>query len=399
MSPVASMLTALLVALLAQAPVATPAVDHASVEVHALAPPRPVAVPDGRRYAAYELLITNYFGDASALRLIRVDVAAVPSGAALGAFEGGDLASRLVHPGRTKGTNGSGEPDPPVVGPGEHALLYLWVALPESGRAPIALRHRIAFRTTAGRERVVDGLDVAVSTDDVPAFGSPFRSGTWLTHEGPGAHRSHHWGSQLALNGRITIPQRFAIDFIGLDARGRAVRADVRTPDNANWIGFGAEVLAIDDGVVRDVQDGSADNVPLVVAGPPRSITARGLYGNYVVTESPRGFVHYAHLQRGSVRVHAGQRVRRGEPLGRVGNSGNTTGPHLHLHVSDRVTFELADGRPFVFAAVDVAGVTTADQALDPQASAAPLSSRPMRRVLPTHGTIVRFDAAAGGAR
>jgi hypothetical protein len=244
--------------------------------------------------------------------------------------------------------------------------------------------------------------DIAMAVDNRPALalGPPFRWGVWLAHEGPGNHRSHHWGSQLADDGRITIPQRFAIDFIGLDANGRAVRGDARLPANDNWNGFAADVIAVADGIVRDTQDGVEDNVPLAPPGPPASITARGLYGNYVVIEIEGRFVHYAHLQRGSLRVTTGQRVRRGDVVGRVGNSGNTTGPHLHLHVSDRASFEGSDGLPMRFAPVQVVGRSSVERAADLQASPDVLTTAgPWRAGLPLHGDVVRFDATRPAGR
>jgi murein DD-endopeptidase MepM/ murein hydrolase activator NlpD len=106
----------------------------------------------------------------------------------------------------------------------------------------------------------------------------------------------------LVRNGRTTIPQRFAVDFIGVDSSGRAVRGDFRKSTNADWIGFGAEVLAIADGVVREMRDGIPDNTPLVEPPPPAALTLAAVGGNYVVLEvAANRFVHYLHLQRGSV--------------------------------------------------------------------------------------------------
>jgi hypothetical protein len=373
--------------LLAAAALAPQSPEAAPVEVHALSAPQAVATTDGHRHAAYELLLTNYHGDSGPLRLIGVEVSG-GSGAPLAVFDDDALAGRLVHPGRARTAS---DREARAIGAGEHALLYLWVELPDAGRLPRTLRHRLVFRTSTGRERAVDDIAIALAREDPPVFGPPFRSGTWLVHEGPGAHASHHWGSQLALNGRVTIPQRFAIDFLGLDADGRAVRGDVRAPANDNWVGFGAEVLAVEDGIVRDAHDGAADNVPLA-SRPPASTTARDLYGNYVVVQAGSHFVHYAHLQQGSVRARPGQRVRRGDVLGRVGNSGNTTGPHLHLHVSDRVTFEASDGLAFVFDGVRRLGQTDVDRVLDREAPPVPLvAAGPARRALPLDGTIVTF--------
>lgn len=61
----------------------------------------------------------------------------------------------------------------------------------------------------------------------------------------------------------------------------------------------------------------------------------RPLAGNYVMILGEGGVAFYAHLRKGSVAVRVGQQVREGEVIGRVGNSGNTTMPHLHFHVMD----------------------------------------------------------------
>jgi murein DD-endopeptidase MepM/ murein hydrolase activator NlpD len=367
---------------------------HARVAIHPLAAPRPVATTDGSTRVAYELLITNYHADAGPLSLRRVEVSGDARPAPLAAFEGEELASRIAHPGRPRAPDG----DPRDIAAGEHVVLYLWVPLPP-GEQPRRLRHTLRFRAPTGRERAVTGFAVDVGAPARLALGPPLGGGRWLVHEGPGRHRSHHWGSQLAGNGRIAIPQRFAIDFLGLDAQGRAVR---RPPDgsaNEDWVGFGAEVLAVGDGVVRDAHDGAVDRRPLATAGPPATITARGLYGNFVVLETGGVFVHYAHLQQGSVRVTPGQRVRRGDVVGRVGNSGNTTGPHLHLHVSDGPTFEASDGLPYVFRELVVLGDSSADRALDPERAVDLAGPGRRRRGLPIHGAVVQFGRGLPGSR
>jgi murein DD-endopeptidase MepM/ murein hydrolase activator NlpD len=66
------------------------------------------------------------------------------------------------------------------------------------------------------------------------------------------------------------------------------------------------------------------------------------------VVKIQRGvFAHYCHLQPGSVRVRVGQRVRTGQQLGLVGNSGNTSGPHLHLGLTDGPHPLISNSLPF----------------------------------------------------
>jgi murein DD-endopeptidase MepM/ murein hydrolase activator NlpD len=198
----------------------------------------------------------------------------------------------------------------------------------------------------------------------------------------------------VAWNGRTTVPQRFAVDLIGLDANGRAVRGDFRDSANEDWVGFGSEVVAVADGVVRGMQDGVPDHAPLVEPDPPAALTPDALYGNYVVLDlGSDAFAHYAHLQRNSVTVNVGQRVRRGQALGRLGNSGNTNAPHLHFHISDSASFGGSEGAPFVIDSFDLLGETTAERAITEEA--APDESRipeqRRRRQLPLDKMIVRF--------
>lgn len=70
----------------------------------------------------------------------------------------------------------------------------------------------------------------------------------------------------------------------------------------------------------------------------------RSLLGNHVIIGGHVGFALYAHLRKNSICVTVGQRVRRGDLLGTVGNSGNSTQPHLHFHLMDRPSPRGANG-------------------------------------------------------
>jgi murein DD-endopeptidase MepM/ murein hydrolase activator NlpD len=162
---------------------------------------------------------------------------------------------------------------------------------------------------------------------------------------------------------------------------------------NADWVGYGADVLAVADGTVRDARDGQGDGRPMSARPEPTDLTARGLYGNLVVLDIGRGvFAHYAHLQPGSVRVRPGQRVHRGDVLARLGNSGNSAAPHLHFHLSDRPTFEGSEGLPFRFARLEVEGDADERGVLSRTSVWTP---HPLERpgALPLDGTVIAFPA------
>ena len=75
--------------------------------------------------------------------------------------------------------------------------------------------------------------------------------------------------------------------------------------------------------------------------------TPEDFAGNRVLLKiGPGRYACYAHIVQGSVRVHRGQRLRMGQPIGLVGNSGNTTGPHLHFGIQRRPDC-LSESEPF----------------------------------------------------
>ena len=89
---------------------------------------------------------------------------------------------------------------------------------------------------------------------------------------------------------------------------------------------------------------------------------AAGVGGNFVVVRHAGGeYSHYAHLAEGSVRVKPGDEVVRGQALGRLGHTGNSTEPHLHFTVADGPDPLYARSLP-----VRIEGLTTADGPQEP---------------------------------
>src|SRR5438477_11709635 len=59
-------------------------------------------------------------------------------------------------------------------------------------------------------------------------------------------------------------------------------------------------------------------------------------------------FAFYAHLQKKSVTVRVGYQVKKGAVIGKLGNSGNTSGPHLYFHVMTGLSVLGSDGVPYI---------------------------------------------------
>ena len=138
---------------------------------------------------------------------------------------------------------------------------------------------------------------------------------------------------------------RYAYDFVPVDAQGESHRGD--GADNAQWVGFGADVLASGDGVVVGREDARADDRQFdqsKLASDPMV-----LFGNYLMIDHGHGEVSvYGHLQQGSVRPKLGERVRAGEVVARVGASGSAMFPHLHYELQDAPNLQ-AEGLPSYF--------------------------------------------------
>jgi murein DD-endopeptidase MepM/ murein hydrolase activator NlpD len=89
----------------------------------------------------------------------------------------------------------------------------------------------------------------------------------------------------------------------------------------------------------------------------PATITLANVDGNHVVLDLGGGhYAFFAHLQKGSVTVEPGDRVHRGEVLGLLGNSGNTSAPHLHFHLMDGPSVLGSDGLPYTYDRLGLAG-------------------------------------------
>ncbi|GAA2249244.1 hypothetical protein GCM10010430_34900 [Kitasatospora cystarginea] len=161
----------------------------------------------------------------------------------------------------------------------------------------------------------------------VPLARFPLR-GSWYVGQGGGRGLNHH----------VDVDeQRGAVDLVRLGRSG-TYRGDSRLL--TSYHAYGAEVFAPCDGLVVAAVDGLPDQVPGVIRYGP-------LYGNHVFIDTGTETVKLAHLRPGTVRVAVGEQVRAGQPLGQVGNSGNSSEPHLHLHAERH-----GEGLDLVFADV-----------------------------------------------
>lgn len=177
-------------------------------------------------------------------------------------------------------------------------------------------------------------------------FSLPFH-GCWLVaNGGVTPETSHSW----------EIPQqRYAYDFLIVDRDGRSFSGDDATNPEAYYC-YGREILAPADGFVVALYADAPDS-PVNKRRPV--CAADDLRGNFVLLNHGSGvYSLLCHLKPGSIYVHVGQAVARGERIARCGNSGNTTEPHLHFQLQAGRDFCTAPSLPIPFAHIGAAPST-----------------------------------------
>jgi len=143
-------------------------------------------------------------------------------------------------------------------------------------------------------------------------------------------------------------PVRFANDLCVVDGANRLHRGDAGKIEE--WFSYGAPVVAPADGIVAAasgaVPENRIEGGRLVYPKDlPEDFRSRSM-GNHVIIDHGTGeFSHFSHLKVGSVTVKPGDRVRRGQPVGAIGFSGDT-GFHVHLHYGLMTGAEFPAARP-----------------------------------------------------
>jgi len=294
---------------------------------------------DERVHLVYELLLTNAVPLPATVTTVEVLDGA--GGQAIATLAGADLSaamSLLTSPAESATTL-----PPSTVG-------VVWFDLPFTGpeQLPATIAHRLTVTVMPPGAPPAVFVDVSggAMVDRRPpvVLSPPLLGPRWVAVgsccDGP------HRRALFPVNGTLHLAQRFAIDFNLLDAEYRVTE------------GFGQPVIAVVDAMVLTAVDRYPDRTP----DDGFVVTLENVGGNHVILDLGDGrFAYYAHLRAGTVAVQAGERVRRGQRLGELGSSGNSTGPHLHFAVTDRPSGQVADGAeglPYVFDAFQLIGRT-----------------------------------------
>lgn len=140
-----------------------------------------------------------------------------------------------------------------------------------------------------------------------------------------GAYYVGQGGNNVQINyHNAHLKQQYALDIVKLNKMGVRT-AGIYPKELDKYVIFGEELTSPCNGEVLEVRNDLPD------LSPPDT-DSENATGNYVKLYCENVFVYIAHMQEGSVVVEAGDVLQKGQKIGLVGNSGNTTEPHLHIH-------------------------------------------------------------------
>ena len=355
--------------------------------------PKPLTVPldvvipiaptafkaDGKWHLAYELHVSNL--SRWDCELTRVDV--IPGNGeqkALASFTGADLDGLMGHPGSIAGQKSK-------IPSGGLAVVYMWADFDNLSDVPASIRQRITVKVGDYPEGfAIDTPAIQVDRKPVAVIGAPLTGGDWQAGNGP-SNASGHRRALIPIEGRAYISQRFAIDWVQLYPDGKTYQGD--PADNKNYRAYGHEIRAVADGTVTETKDGIPQNIPSETSRAV-PITLETVGGNHVIVDIGNGlYAFYAHMQPGTLRVKVGEQVRRGQVLGLLGNSGNSTEPHLHFDICNASSMLGCEGMPYAFGSFEVLGKGDGWKPSDPHEAAAKHEME-----IPMEDEVVSFSSA-----
>lgn len=272
-------------------------------------------------------------------------------------FAGLEEVSRQIHPQHAARTLAIPNPSPaalrlndqppptPVFYPFAFRIVCHERAALNVNRMRVIARLRDSAR---GDMEVAGDIDLAAYEQRTELI-FPFRGAGIVTQAGAanGGHRNRSG--------------QFAVDAMGLSLN-YAVQTGEAFAVNTDLAGFGRELIAPAAGTVVSARGDRPDQPVPGESNPDYHVPefrGAGDPGNHVVIDHGNSeFTLIAHLMAGSLRVAAGQRVTQGQTVGRLGNSGDSFAPHVHVQLMDGPRWEFANSLPCRFLNVNAQSLT-----------------------------------------
>jgi len=356
--------------------------------------PVPFKADDGLQHLAFELLLTNSSPRTATVTSVLISPVSSPQ-VTLQALKGkSEVAASMIPVGDlTIGRNAA-------IAPQATSELLLDAIIPAGMAVPGAITVTLTATFAAPKpgqppyvsifpDSVTEVLPrVSVSKAKTIVVRPPLAGGDWVAMNAC-CELSAHRGAMLGASARPLFPERYAIDFVRMDASGNLYKPG-KAPSMGNNYSYDAKLLAVAPATVVAVQKGIPDQPPGV---NPTGYSLEQLGGDYVVLKLRPGlYAFYAHISPDSIAVEVGQKVKAGQVLGLLGNSGNSTAPHLHFQLINGPGPLTSDGVPYEFTSFKV--VARPSGKGDSFAPVSPPVS--LVNAYPLTNTVVRFSGTSG---
>jgi hypothetical protein len=314
--------------------------------------PIPFNGSDMSTHLVYELLLTNFSSGEVTIEKVEV----LGDGAELQTLDAKEIATRLQ-------PVGTREPVA-TLARSSQALLFIHLQMPEGKRPPKQLEHRVTARFAAAppghQEITAAGGSIAVDHRPVAVIGPPLHGSGYISADSC-CDAVRHTRAALPINGHFWVSQRYAVDWEQVNEQGRIYRGPKEKVESYNI--FGKEAIAVADASVASIVDGAPEGTP---GAYPTAMDPAAADGNAVILDlGQHRYAMYAHLQPGSIKVHQGDKVKTGQVLALVGNTGNSLVPHLHFQLMDQPSSLAANGLPYEIDTFEVTSKVTSTAAFD----------------------------------
>jgi murein DD-endopeptidase MepM/ murein hydrolase activator NlpD len=352
--------------------------------------PIPFEGSDGRTHLVYELEVTNFSSGKTTIQ--RLKVLDADTKEVVATLDAKEVAARLQPAGFREPVDS--------LAPSTTALVFLHLSFEKANQVPERLVHRLSVKAEAappGQQKISEKVaPTKVDRRDVKVVGPPLRGSDYLAADSC-CDATRHTRAALPINGKVWLAQRYAVDYEQLDANNH-IWSGKNRENLENYTIYGKKAIAAADGKVVKVVDGLPEQVPGVF---PENISPEEADGNSVILDIGGGnYALYAHFQPGTIRVEEGERVKRGDVLALVGNSGNSLAPHLHFHVMNGPLSLASNGLPYEIDSFKLIGKNPGGTAAFDKAEAegTPLKVDPInppkrvRDAMPLDQVVVSFD-------
>jgi hypothetical protein len=350
--------------------------NYTAIVVQSLSDPTfPFLGTDGKYHVAYDLELTNAGPAPATIDKLEVVNAANPK-RVIASFSG----TQLIDPTCIYGDCNrlrripSAPADSNEIPSQESRVLMVDFTLDSLDRAPkVVFQHLIGTGSINPGATTPSPIDYLVAPFDISAgsprvISPPVRGDHWIALNGCCLPGFPHRTSMAALNGKLINGQRFAIDWKRTNDKGEFYVGD-RTK-NESYVDYGEPIYAVADGTVSSILDGIDPGTPGTlpandpVLGP--KLTVENVDGNHIVQDLGGGvWAFYAHLKKGTLLVKPGDKVKKGQMIARLGNTGNSNASHLHFQLMNGPSVLGSDGVPYVFDRFQYDGQVDPQQVID----------------------------------